>query len=584
MTRRNAPASGYTGVVPPTDRPFTITTTTGRRPNFVLIITDTQATNVLGCYGHPELRTPRIDGLASQGVTFERAYTTSPLCTPARAGLFTGRYPQNSGAWVNGLPLGTSFPHMGQRFRDEGYRTGYTGKWHLDGHDYFGTGVCPDGWDDKYWYDGRRHLETLTDEERVLWRQGLRTYEALKEHDVQADWCWGHRVSDRAIQFIEDSRATPDQPFVLVVSYDEPHGPFTCPPSYVKPFLDYKYSLGPQAFDTLENKPVHQREWNEMRERNDQTRREHAWITPLYFGCNSFVDQEIGRVIDAVDRFAPEDTWIIYTSDHGEMMGSHGINSKGATVYEEMANIPLIVRPPAGARSVPTGAGSGSTASDWGSGSSGTGFTSASSSGTSSSTDTGASSGSSANVASSVGTRPRAAVSHIDVLPTMLDLAGLNVPPALEGASLTPILSGEADPHDPERSAIVVFHRYELPSDGLGGFTPMRAIVKGDQKLAIHLLDTDELYDNAADPAELNNLIDDPAYAERRDALHDELIDWMYHVRDPFRSPAWERRPWRDPSTLRLAWNGGWKGERNQWSDGYAPTRLNYATGLPQDR
>ena len=503
---------------------------TPSRPNFVVVMTDTQATNVLGCYGHPELRTPRIDGLAAQGFAFERAYTTSPLCTPARAALFTGRYPQNCGAWVNGLPLGTSFPHMGQRFRDAGYRTAYTGKWHLDGHDYFGSGRCPDGWDDRYWYDGRRHLDSLSEEERVLWRQGLKSYEALKQHDVQPEWCWGHRVSDRAVSFLEQASRDSAQPFLLVVSYDEPHGPFTCPPEYVEPFLEYEHPLGPQAFDDLSNKPSHQQEWAATRERNGQPRRATAHM-PLYFGCNSFVDQEIGRVIDAVDRYAPENTWIVFTSDHGEMMGAHGINSKGATVYQEMANVPLIVRPPRGA----------------------------------------------------AGVRPRAAVSHVDVLPTLLDLARLDVPPALEGASLAPILRGDAgvDPDDPERSVFVVFHRYELPGDGQGGFTPMRAIVKGDRKLAVHLLDSDELYDLGDDSSELRNRINDPSYAATRDALHDELVDWMYRVRDPFRSPAWERRPWRDPSSYRLTWQGGWQGERQGWRDGYAPSRLNYGSGMP---
>jgi uncharacterized sulfatase len=502
------------------------------RPNFVFIMTDTQATNVLGCYGHPELRTPRIDGLAADGITFDRAYTTSPLCTPARAALFTGRYPQNCGAWVNGLPLGTSFPHLGQRFRDLGYRTGYTGKWHLDGHDYFGSGRCPDGWDERFWYDGRRHLDSLSEEERLRWRQGLRTYEALKEHDVQPEWCWGHRVSDRAVSFVEEAAAA-DEPFLLVVSYDEPHGPFTCPPAYVEPFLDYKYPVGPSAFDPLEGKPEHQREWAATRERNGQPRSEHAGITPLYFGCNSFVDQEIGRVIDAVERHAAETTWIVFTSDHGEMMGAHGINSKGATVYEQMANIPLIVRPARG------------------------------------------------QLEGRRGARVGAAASHVDVLPTLLDLAAAPVPEALEGGTLAPMLRGDEGADDPERSVFVVFHRYELPGDGQGGFTPMRAIVKGDMKLAVHLLDSDELYDRSSDPHELHNRIDDPTYTTVRDALHDELIDWMYRVRDPFRSPAWERRAWRDPATRRLTWQGGWNGDKRGWDDGFAPSRLNYGSGLP---
>jgi len=179
------------------------------------------------------------------------------------------------------------------------------------------------------------------------------------------------------------------------------------------------------------------------------------------------------------------------------------------------------------------------------------------------------------------GARVGAAASHADVLPTLLDLAAAPVPPALEGATLTPLLRGDAGADDPERSVFVVFHRFELPGDGLNGFTPMRAIVKGATKLAIHLLDSDELYDRATDPHELHNRIGDPAYATRRNALHDELIDWMYRVRDPFRTPAWERRPWRDPATRRLTWQGGWSGARQGWDDGYAPSRLHNGTGQP---
>jgi uncharacterized sulfatase len=249
----------------------------------------------------------------------------------------------------------------------------------------------------------------------------------------------------------------------------------------------------------------------------------------MYFGCNSFVDAEIGRVVDAVDRLAPQETYLIFTSDHGEQLGAHGLHSKGATVYEENANVPLIVRLPGRARA---------------------------------------------------GTRLDTLVSHVDVLPTMLDLAGLPVPPALEGGSLAPLLRG--GPEDPERAVFVEFHRYELPGDNWGGFTPMRAIVKGPYKLAINLLDTDELYDRRSDPHELHNRIDDPASAGVRDALHDALIDWQYRSFDPFRGPAWQRRPWRKERTL--TWMGGWQGARRSWDDGYAPDRLDYRTGLPLDR
>ncbi|MGH2369478.1 MAG: sulfatase/phosphatase domain-containing protein, partial [Chloroflexota bacterium] len=271
-------------------------------------------------------------------------------------------------------------------------------------------------------------------------------------------------------------------------------------------------------FDDLQDKPGYHQEWAAARSRGE--RREYA-THPLYFGCNSFIDSEIGRVIDAVDRYVPDNTWIIYTSDHGEMRGAHGLYGKAAAVYEEIAHIPLIVRPPRA------------------------GF----------------------EEAAAVGTRVPTLASHIDVLPTMLELAGLDVPPALEGESLAPLLAGHAG--DPERSVFVEFHRFAAQGDALGGFHPMRAVVKGRYKLAVHLHDTDELYDLESDPAELRNRIDDPQLAPVRDALHDEVLDWMYANRDPFRAPAWERRSWRQ--RRRLSFDGGWEGHRRGRDDGYAP-------------
>lgn len=512
------------------------------RPSFVLIMTDSQATNVIGAYGHPELRTPRIDGLARAGVTFDRAYTASPLCTPARAALFTGRYPHGVGAWTNGLSLASGVRHLGQRFSDGGYRCAYVGKWHLDGHDYFGSGVCPDGWDPEHWFDGRRYLDGLDADQKLLMRKGVAGPEDLLAADIPVEWTWGRNVSDRAIRFLERSQDA-TTPFVLVVSFDEPHDPYMCPSEFVEPFMDYRYPLGPAAFDDLRGKPLYQQQWARMcsgaeaggwlaplAEQQRRVTREpgHA-IHPMYFGCNSFVDSEIGRVLDAVDRYAPASTYVIYTSDHGEMLGSHGLCLKGPVVYDEVARIPLIVRPPLGA------------------------------------TDARA------------GSRVETSVSHVDVLPTLLDLAHLPIPPALEGSSLAALLAG--GPEDPARAVFIEFGRYELAEDHFGGFYPMRAIVKGEHKLSINLLDEDELYDVGDDPAEVHNRIRDPGYAPVRDLLHDELLDWMHRSRDPFRSPAFEARSWR--GSKRFGWSSQWDGIRVGFDDGYEPPRLNYRTGQP---
>jgi uncharacterized sulfatase len=101
------------------------------KPNIVLIMTDTQGTNVVGCYGRPEMKTPRIDGLALEGVRFERAYASCPVCAPSRSSIFTGNHPHTTGVMANNIPMGNNIATVGQRLKDNGYHTAYTGKWHL---------------------------------------------------------------------------------------------------------------------------------------------------------------------------------------------------------------------------------------------------------------------------------------------------------------------------------------------------------------------------------------------------------------------------------------------------------------------
>jgi len=489
------------------------------RPNFVFIMTDTQGANVLGCHNIPELQTPNLDRLAAEGVRFDHAYTTCPLCTPARGGIFTGLTPSVNGAHTNNLAPGANIRHMGHRFEAEGYHTAYIGKWHLDGLDYFDSGICPSGWDNRYWYDGRRYLDELSDAEKRLWRQGLRTVDDLRQHGITPAFTWAHRLSDRAIDFLENR--DPDKPFLLVCSYDEPHGPSTCPAEYIERFDNFLFPVGPAAGDELADKPAHHSEWAETcnTSGNTSTRR------PRYFGCNSFVDHEIGRVIDGVADHAPENTWIIFTSDHGDMLGAHRITGKGPAMYNEITRIPFIIRPPS-------------------------------------------------HACEGVVSEP---VGHLDLLPTMLEAAGLETPPILHGTSLCPVLDG-ARPASwlAGRSIPIEFTRFSINHDGWGGYQPIRCIVMDDWKFAVNLLDTDEMYNLADDPAELTNLVDSPDHTDTRLRLHDALLAEMDRVRDPFRGPAWERRPWREDPKQR--WSGGY---RHRPDDGFMPTTLVYNTGRP---
>ena len=488
------------------------------RPNLILIVTDSQSSGMVGAYSGQSLHTNHIDRLAENGIRFERAYCPAPICTPCRAALLTGIYSHTSGPWTNNIALGGNIVTMGQRFRDLGYDTALIGKWHLDGHDYFGTGHCPDGWDPDYWYEGANYLSELSDREIALWRGGLKTIEDLEREQITAEFTWAHRISARGIDYLQ-KRQSSDRPFLMVLSYDEPHHPFTCPPEYAVAFRDFEYDLGPGAFDNLEGKPSIQREWASALDHPAVNGKVNA---PLLFGCNAFVDDEIGRVIEALDEAALENTWVVYISDHGEMMGAHNLSLKGCAGYDEITRVPFIVRPPEKLR------------------------------------------------------RPRVdrtLVNLVDILPTFLHLAGAEVPPMLHGQSLRDVWLGEASNKD--RAVFTEFNRYEIEHDSFGGFKPMRMIVRGHHKLVIHLLSTDELYDLDADPAELRNLIGDESYAEVRSALHRELLDWMNAKRDPFRGPEWERREWNPRPESE--WMGYF---RPRPPDGYAPIVRDYDTGI----
>ncbi len=155
-----------------------------KRPNFLFVMTDTQATNMVGCYSGKPLNTQNIDSLAAEGIRFNSAYTCSPVCTPARAGLFTGIYANQSGPWTNNVAPCKNISTMGRYFKDAGYHTCYIGKWHLDGHDYFGTGECPPEWDADYWFDGANYLSELTEKEISLWRNGLNSVEDLQANHI----------------------------------------------------------------------------------------------------------------------------------------------------------------------------------------------------------------------------------------------------------------------------------------------------------------------------------------------------------------------------------------------------------------
>jgi uncharacterized sulfatase len=487
----------------------------------IVVMTDSQRADMLGCYGHPAMKTPCLDRLAAEGLRFERAYCAQPVCGPARSTLFTGQFPHSTGCWANVMPLGETVRTVGQRLQDRGVHTAYIGKWHLDGGDYFGQGVCPPGWDPAWWYDMRTYLEELSPADRL--RSRRRT---TNQEGIPASFTFGHRCADRAARFLERHGG---EEFLLVVSFDEPHDPFLCPEPYASLYRDFEWPKTPDFYDELEDKPSHQQVWAESYGRRPRAQREAERRSyPDYLGCNSFVDFEIGRILDAADRWAP-DALVIYTSDHGELLGAHGLWGKGPVAYDPITRIPFLVR---GRGWIPAGV---------------------------------------------VHSHP---ISHADLTPTLLEYFAVSIPTLIEGRPLQPVLANPSVRlHE---AAFIEFGRYETDHDGFGGFQPMRAVFDGRYKLVLNLLTSDELYDLQTDPWECINRINDSALAAVRDRLHDALLDWMNRTRDPFRGYAWRCRPWRAHAAP-PSWEDAGMTRQREEDPRYERRQLDYVTGLEMD-
>ena len=488
---------------------------TKKAKRVIFIMTDTTRADMLGCYGNEDMKTPCLDALAKESVRYENAYTCQPVCGPARSSIFTGVAPHNNGVTSNCLPLGQGVKTLGEWLKQFNVQAGYIGKWHLDGGDYFGYGKCPDGWDPKYWYDMKCYLDELTPEERVQ----SRNPETAFTPGFSEEFTYAHRCTKRALNYLDEHK---DEDFLLVVSYDEPHGPCLCPAPWNTMYEGFKWPDNPNFSDDLSQKPFMQRLWAKdgINKTADELNRPSKMLS-LFLGCNSFVDNEIGKVIKKAQELCP-DAMIIFTSDHGDMLGNHRLQMKNAACYKEVANIPLIIK----------GGKQGS-----------------------------------------VCTHP---ASHIDIVPTIMDYFDLPIPKMLEGKSMLPQLE---DPSLCLNEAVFTeWTRYEQDHDGFGGLQLMRAATSENYKLVIHLCDTDEFYDLKKDPHEVHNLINDPNYQEQRNHLHDLLLENMNRTRDVFRGYQWACRPWRQDKTP--SWeNDGYTRQRD--NDPWEPRQLDYDTGLP---
>ncbi len=340
------------------------------RPNILIVCTDQQRSDTLGCYGNSQVSTPNIDGLAAEGTLFENAFVQSPICSPSRGSFMTGRYPRTTRLRQNGQIMPADEKPISRLLADEGYQAGLVGKFHFapgapeiartteprinDGFSEFNWAQSPaDNWglnSDYTRFLAERHLryETTPHELSPWVRNGM------PEDATEAAWC-----ATRAEEFIE-RRAGQDGPWFYIANIYAPHHPFDPPPSFLAKQLERldDIPLPVATDDDLDTKSTYQRIDAEGAYgrvglplggfgRDEMRDIDHRMVKAAYWAMCEHVDQQVGRMLKALeDSGQADNTIVVFMSDHGEMMGDHNIYLKGPYFYDAGIRVPLIVRYP----------------------------------------------------------------------------------------------------------------------------------------------------------------------------------------------------------------------------------------------
>jgi arylsulfatase A-like enzyme len=461
----------------------------GEMPNILWICSDQQRFDTIQGLNNPHIRTPNLARFMEQATTFTHAFVQNPVCSPSRACFLTGRYPHTTGLRSNGQRIRESERLVTRALSDFGYTCGLAGKLHLS--------PCANGWVEDRIDDGYRQFwwsHDLSDSwpGHNLWRNWLDTQGVrwpkppgtpawgvpVDAKYTQSAWC-----SARAIDFMERQRAF--RPWLMSVNFFQPHEPFWPAREYYERYDPEKLPAPAYHPGELDNKTVYQRIDHEHASggRNlSFTKTDgltHRRITAAYYAMIEQIDFEVGRMLKALeDTGQADNTVVIYMSDHGEMLGDHGIYLKGPYFYDCGMRVPLMIRWPGRYRA---------------------------------------------------GLRSDALVEMTDLAPTLLEAAGIPVPQAMQGRSLTPVLRGERTSHRES-----VYGEY-YDSGQLYDPPPMATSVRTrDKKLTVyHSLNSGELYDLEKDPGEVRNLWDESGARAARDEMLLKLANRMSDTVDP---------------------------------------------------
>lgn len=429
--------------------------------NLLVLMSDEHNPRVLGAAGHALAQTPNLDRLAARGTRFTGAYTTSPICVPARAGFATGKYPHQVGFWDNADPYDGSVPSWHHLLRSAGHRVVSIGKLHfrgLPGDDHgFSEELLA-----MHVVEGLGDIKGLV-RENIPRRNGYDKLAKLAGPGESPYTRYDRDIAARAQVWLHEE-APRDRPWALFVSFVCPHFPLVAPPEFYYRYPQERIPLPKQYLPAQRPRHPYLRDYDACVAYDAGFGGDHAKVRRAiagYLGLVSFMDRNVGKVLGALERAGlAQSTRVVYTSDHGDNVGARGLWGK-STMYEESAGVPLLLAGP----DVPAGA------------------------------------------------QCATPVSHVDLFPFFLEAVGEPVPrDGYPEASPLAVATGR----DPDRAVLSEYHAI----GSTGGISMLR---KGHWKYVHCVRYPPQLFDLQADPEELIDLAGDPAHRATLTAMEAEL-------------------------------------------------------------
>ncbi len=458
------------------------------KPNILWICTEHQRFDTIRALGNPHIRTPNLDRLVEEGVAFTHAYCQNPVCVPSRTSFLTGRYPAANRIRQNGQNISEDEVLITRTLRDQGYDCALAGKLHVRSADSGWESRVDDGYRKFHWSHGTtaKHggewVNWLAEQGKtfqdVYQRSGVPKSRRVSDRRYhQTTWC-----VDRALDFMKEER---DGPWLVSLNPFAVHDPFDYLDEYFERYDIDALPLPAYREGELGTKPSSITLTHRVRRYDEIGAQRLRQMVAAYYATIEHLDAEIGRLLDWLyETGERENTLIIFTSDHGEPLGDHGVMIKGSYFYEGCVRVPLIFSWPG---TIPQGCIS------------------------------------------------NALVELVDIAPTIHELLGDPVPRRMQGRSLKSLLMGKSPLHEHREGVYSEYYNSTPPANAPDRYQAYQTMWR-DRRYKIVVYHNErlgELYDLENDPQEFENLWDDPRYSELRFEMMKRCFDARVFTMDP---------------------------------------------------